>query len=552
MSSKASSVTERASTEVTSLDVKSLDDDMKTPIAGEKLFEEEAQPVYSIYSQRQKVFIVFMSALGGFFSPLSANTYLPSIPSLSEYLGVSPSLMNLTVTAFLIFQGLAPSFYGDLADIAGRRPAYLISFLIYIAANIGLASQSSYPALFILRCLQSSGSGGTYALNSGVIADISTTAERGRYMSAAQSGIMLGPAIGKTSMVYSRKFGTSVTNWKKGPILGGVLAQHLGWRSIFWFLTICGSIYIIVFAITVPETARKVVGNGSIPPTAWWSRSLLNEISRRKAAAEQEGEGEISPRPKARVLRFPNPLKTLLIVGEKDCAVTLFYNAIIYSSWYTVTANLSNLLSENYHLNTLQLGLCYIPFGVGAALSIMANGYIQDWNYARVARSHGFSVDKKRGDDLTKFPIEKARLSIVWPFVYVGAVAIICFGWAATLKAHLSVLLALTFAMALFLTACYNSMNLLLVDLYPNSPSTASAANNLTRCLLAAGGSAVIEPMIRKIGTGWAYTIIGVIIIVLSPSLLVVTRYGPVWREERRVRLEKKEAARKHPAEQQV
>ncbi|KAL6822388.1 major facilitator superfamily domain-containing protein [Trichoderma camerunense] len=497
---------------------------MKTPISREQPHEVEAQPVYSIYTKRQKFFIVFMSGLGGFFSPLSANTYLPSIPSLSEYLGVSPSLMNLTVTAFLIFQGLAPSFYGDLADIAGRRPAYLISFVIYIAANIGLASQSSYPWLFVLRCLQSSGSGGTYALNSGVIADISTTAERGRYMSAAQSGIMLGPAI--------------------GPILGGVLAQHLGWRSIF-------CTYIIVFAITVPETARKVVGNGSIPPTAWWNRSLLSEVARYKAGGRQGGEG-ISPPPKPRVLRFPNPLKTLLIIKEKDCAMMLFYNAIIYSSWYTVTANLSNLLSENYHLDTLHLGLCYIPFGIGAAMSIVANGYIQDWNYARVARRYGFSIDKKRGDDLTQFPIEKARLSIVWPFVYVGAVAIICFGWAATLKAHLAVLLVLTFAMALFLTACYNSMNLLLVDLYPNSPSTASAANNLTRCLLAAGGSAVIDPMIRKMGTGWAYTLVGILIIALSPSLLVVTRYGPVWREERRLRLEQKEAARKQSAEQQV
>ncbi|KAF3055404.1 Quinidine resistance protein 1 [Trichoderma lentiforme] len=551
MSSKASSVTERVSSEESSLDIKSLDDDMKTPISREQPHEVEAQPVYSIYTKRQKFFIVFMSGLGGFFSPLSANTYLPSIPSLSKYLGVSPSLMNLTVTAFLIFQGLAPSFYGDLADIAGRRPAYLISFVIYIAANIGLASQSSYPWLFVLRCLQSSGSGGTYALNSGVIADISTTAERGRYMSAAQSGIMLGPAIGKTFMMYSHKFGTLVINWKKGPILGGVLAQHLGWRSIFWFLTICGSIYIIVFAITVPETARKVVGNGSIPPTAWWNRSLLSEVARYKAGSRQ-GEDGISPPPKPRVLRFPNPLKTLLIIKEKDCAMMLFYNAIIYSSWYTVTANLSNLLSENYHLDTLHLGLCYIPFGIGAAMSIVANGYIQDWNYARVARRYGFSIDKKRGDDLTQFPIEKARLSIVWPFVYVGAVAIICFGWAATLKAHLAVLLVLTFAMALFLTACYNSMNLLLVDLYPNSPSTASAANNLTRCLLAAGGSAVIDPMIRKMGTGWAYTLVGILIIALSPSLLVVTRYGPVWREERRLRLEQKEAARKQSAEQQV
>ncbi|KAF5122526.1 Itaconate transport protein [Metarhizium anisopliae] len=449
--------------------------------------------LYSIYTPRQKHFIVFMSGLGGFFSPLSANTYLPSIPSLASSLDVSPSLMNLTVTAFLIFQGLAPSFYGDLADIAGRRPAYLISFIIYIAANIGLATQSSYPALFILRCLQSSGSGGTYALNSGVIADISTTAERGKYMGAAQSGIM------------------------------------------------CGGVYLVVFAVAVPETARKVVGNGSIPPTAWWSRSLLNEFARRRAARATGGAAPSKQQPR-RSFRFPNPLKALLIIGEKDCAVILLYNAIIYASWYTVTANLSNLLSELYHINTLQIGLCYIPFGVGAALSIVANGHIQDWNYARVARANGFQVDKKRGDDLRKFPIEKARINIVWPLIYVGAAATIGFGWAADKQAHMAVMLVLTFVMALFLTACYNSMNLLLVDLYPNSPSTASAANNLTRCLMAAGGSAVIEPMIRAMGTGWAYTLVGLVMIVLSPMLFAVTRYGPKWREERRVRFAEKEA----------
>ncbi|KAL7797459.1 hypothetical protein V8C37DRAFT_369541, partial [Trichoderma ceciliae] len=114
------------------------------------------------------------------------------------------------------------------------------------------------------------------------------------------------------------------------------------------------------------------------------------------------------------------------------------------------------------------------------------------------------------------------------------------------MKTHISPPLILTFVMALFLTACYNSMNLLLVDLYPNSPSTASAANNLTRCLMAAGGSAVIEPMIRAMGTGWAYTLIGLLIIVMSPTLCIVTRYGPIWREERRVRLANKDAACKY------
>jgi hypothetical protein len=116
--------------------------------------KHEKEDAYSVFTPGQKNFIVLMSGLGGFFSPLSANTYLPAIPMLSKDLNVSWTLINLTITAFMIFQGLAPSVYGDLADMMGRRPAYLIAFIVYIAANIGLGLQKSYPALFILRCLQ--------------------------------------------------------------------------------------------------------------------------------------------------------------------------------------------------------------------------------------------------------------------------------------------------------------------------------------------------------------------------------------------------------------
>jgi MFS family permease len=155
-----------------------------------------------------------------------------------------------------IFQGLAPSFFGGFADIAGRRPAYagkLISstprrilpcaydmtvcFAVYIVANIGLALQNSYPALFVLRCVQSTGSSATIAMCSAVVADVATAAERGKYMGAAYSGSLLGPAI--------------------GPVIGGVLAEFLGWRAIFWFLTILGAAFTLVFAIFLPETGTK-------------------------------------------------------------------------------------------------------------------------------------------------------------------------------------------------------------------------------------------------------------------------------------------------------
>lgn len=153
-------------------------------------------PPFSIFTPNQKKFIVFMASWAGFFSPVSANIYLPALNPLASSLNVSSSLINLTLTSYMVFQGLAPAFIGSLADNTGRRPAYTVCFIVYIAANVGLALQNSYAALMILRCVQSSGSSATIAMASAVVADVSTPAERGSYMGFTLAGSLLGPAIG--------------------------------------------------------------------------------------------------------------------------------------------------------------------------------------------------------------------------------------------------------------------------------------------------------------------------------------------------------------------
>lgn len=75
-------------------------------------------PPYSVFSRKQKHFIVFLAAWGGFFSPLSANIYFPALTTLTHNFNVSSTLMNLTLTSYMIFQGLAPTIFGDLADMA--------------------------------------------------------------------------------------------------------------------------------------------------------------------------------------------------------------------------------------------------------------------------------------------------------------------------------------------------------------------------------------------------------------------------------------------------
>lgn len=60
----------------------------------------------------------------------------------------------------MIVAGLAPAILGDMADNIGRRIVYLFMMGVYCLANVGLALQSDWTALFLLRMLQSTGSAG--------------------------------------------------------------------------------------------------------------------------------------------------------------------------------------------------------------------------------------------------------------------------------------------------------------------------------------------------------------------------------------------------------
>lgn len=323
-------------------------------------------PAYSVFSERQKKYIVFMVACGSFFSPLSANIYFPALNALSRDLKVSNELINLTLTSYMIFQGIAPTIFGDLGDMTGRRPVYVIGFVIYIAANIGLALQNNYVALIVLRCLQSTGSSGTVALGNGVVADIASSGERGKYMGMQAFSTLGLHKTDKTTGIA--QFGPMAAP-AIAPVLGGILSQFLGWRWLFWFLTISAVIYLIPFIISFPETGRNVVGNGSIPPQGL-NVSLLNYMKTRKIQHSDELNRTVSRREKKaaqaelaenRKLTWPNPLKTIHIVLEKDVGMILVYNALVYTAFYDVTASLPSQFNEIYGFNDLQVGYVSHP-----------------------------------------------------------------------------------------------------------------------------------------------------------------------------------------------
>ncbi|KAI2709098.1 hypothetical protein CBS147332_6157 [Penicillium roqueforti] len=439
---------------------------------------------YSVFTPTQKRLIILTAALASSFSPLSANIYYPALNSIAKDLGVSPSRINLTITTYM-FEDMP----GPLSNVNRVicRPSW------------------PFPALLALRAVQSCGSSGTVALASAVAADIITSAERGMYMGFTSLGNILAPSI--------------------GPILGGVLSKYLGWEAIFWFLAIAAGTFFVPLLLFFPETCRGIVGNGSSPAVGW-NRTMWSYFW---TTSEMTPPALSVPR---RRLNVPNPYSTLRLLFHRPVGLVLLANGVVFSSYYAVTAEIPALFHRIYDLDDLGIGLCFIPAGLGSLLSATVNGVLVDWNYRRSRRNAGQTVHKNQKQDILGFPIEQARLQIGLPMTILAAVSIVVYGVLIPLKPPLMVALTVVFVICFCITAAYNVMNILIVDLYYETPATAMAANNLVRCFLGAGAAALVNPLIKRIGVQWTYCFVSGAIALVTPILSVVYMKGWEWRKK--------------------
>jgi MFS family permease len=283
--------------------------------------------------------------------------------------------------------------------------------------------------------------------------------------------------------------------------------------------------------------------------------SLLNYIQvRKQSKAGSDTLNRTSTREQQRVTqaaltfkrksKIPNPLHVIHIILEKEVGLLLLYNSIIYIAFMDIAASLPSIFAQNYNYNALQIGLCFLPYGTGSSLAAFVNGRLLDLNYRRLAKKHGISTSRRRQVDLRKFPLERARLELAIPMLYIGIASLIIYGWILEKNVHVAGPLVVLFLLGYFITGSFNVLSTLLVDLNPKSPATATAANNLVRCLVGAGATAVIVPMINAMGKGWTFTAIAGLLLVTSPIVMALWVWGEGWREEKRVRLEKEEEGR--------
>ncbi|KAI1148350.1 major facilitator superfamily domain-containing protein [Nemania diffusa] len=475
-----------------------------------------APPVHTVYTPWEKRLIVISAAFSGLFASWTAQIYLPALNNAAHDLHTSTKKINLTVTSYMIFQGVTPIFIGGYADAMGRRPVYIICFILYIAVDIALALTNAYGSLLALRSVQSITISSTQALCQGVVADISTSAERGQYAAFLALPTVLGPSI--------------------GPVIGGAIAQYLGWRNIFWFLAITGGINLAILFLFFPETCRRIVGNGSILPRKA-NQTLLQILqNRRKDRSHQVEIGTPPALPDAGIPKanfaWARFLSALTLLFEKEMFVLSTYGGLLFAGLYAVGTAAPSLFAKYYGYNGLTIGLLYLPLAAGSVLAVVLVGKSLNWNFQRHAKRLGITVHKGRHMDLSDFPIEKARIEVLVPPFVLSVIVITAWGWAVERQASVGVIVVLVFLLGLGLSGTASVFSALITDIRPEKASAASASNNIIKFLLGAAMSAAIDPLISAVEPGKAFSIIASFYVVVFPCLVLVVRKGMKWRRE--------------------
>ncbi|KAF5672667.1 multidrug transporter [Fusarium circinatum] len=476
-----------------------------------------SQP-YSIFDKRQTALIVTIVSIAATFSGFASHIYFPALPTIAHDLDVSIEIIILTVTSYLIFQGLAPSLWGPISDVKGLRVAYSLTFIVFLGACIGLAEARNYVTMVVLRCVQSTGSASTIAIGSGVIGDITTRDNRGGLMGVFQAGLLVPVAV--------------------GPIIGGALAGSLGWRSIFWFLTIYSAVFLVLLVLLSPETLRSIVGNGSREPPHALAKYPLRVYQKTTKVVWHNDVVSASPAAKKHI-DITGPFRILI---SKQAAPIIVFLAVYYAVWQMSITAMSSLFEDKYGLTETQIGLTFIANGVGSMVGTLITGKILNIDYRRFKARHDARIaSDNTGDDVeptnaqkmqeNDFPLETARLRLVPLFSLLQCASILLFGWTIQYphRVHIAVPIVSTFITG-WSAVSMQSVVMTYIDVFHDRSAAASASLNLARCLFAAGGTSFVMPMINSIGVGLAFTICVAVQGVAVVSLAVQWKFGAKWR----------------------
>ena len=181
------------------------------------------------------IFVTFIAIIGA-FSSLVNDIYLPTIPSMMKEFHTSPSMTQMGISMAMIGMGIGSVLWGSASDRYGRKPILMVSLIIFVLSTALSLFSRSITFFIICRLFHGFGAGGAMVLSTSIPADVYMGRQLAKLMAIVGAINGVAPAL--------------------GPVLGGFMADRVGWRGIF----------AVLLAIGIGMTFWTTRYNETLPP----------------------------------------------------------------------------------------------------------------------------------------------------------------------------------------------------------------------------------------------------------------------------------------------
>ncbi len=157
--------------------------------------------------------VLVATTLGSFVTPFILSSLTVALPAIGREFSLSAAQLAWVSTSYLLTTAALLVPFGSLADRYGRKRIFLIGMVVTSLASVLCALAPSFGWLIAFRALQGVGGAMTFATVTALLSGVYPPGERGRVLGINVSAVYIGLSL--------------------GPVVGGVLTERFGWRSVF-------------------------------------------------------------------------------------------------------------------------------------------------------------------------------------------------------------------------------------------------------------------------------------------------------------------------------
>jgi len=184
--------------------------------------------------ETRKWWTLLAVAFGLFMIMLDNTVVNVALPSIREDLGISISELEWVVNGYALTFGVLLLTGGKLADMLGRRRIFMVGLVIFTASSFFCGFANSAEMLIGARVVQGVGAA---LMNPATLSIITAT------FPARQRGMAIGIWAGVSALALAI-----------GPLVGGVITEHINWSWVFYINVPIGILGLVAARVFIDET----------------------------------------------------------------------------------------------------------------------------------------------------------------------------------------------------------------------------------------------------------------------------------------------------------